>query len=181
MTDLRGLGYEVSLGFGINATGEAVGRSYRAQTVPTAGCPRHTCVAHPADPVSWIAGSMTDLGTLGGTFSEARAVNRNGDIAGGSNSDAFLVHSGKMSNLARARRWASMTSARSRALDAAALAPVSSRTSSGRSDEEDHLAAIRLARRRHESPGGVALPTTPGWPRSWVSRSTAPTSCWAGR
>ena len=28
-----------------------------------------------------------------------RAVNRNGDIVGGSNSDAFLVHSGKMSNL----------------------------------------------------------------------------------
>jgi uncharacterized membrane protein len=34
---------------------------------------------------------MTDLGTLGGTFSEARAVNRNGDIVGGSNSDAFLA------------------------------------------------------------------------------------------
>src|SRR2546423_6791534 len=79
MTDLGGLGYGVSLGFGINATGEAVGRSYLAQTVPTTGCPpRHTCVTHPADPFSWIAGSMTDLGTLGGTFSEARAVNRNG-------------------------------------------------------------------------------------------------------
>src|SRR5438034_3032852 len=92
MTDLEGVGYGVSLGFGINATGEAVGRPYLAQTVPTTGCPpRHTCVAHPADPFSWIAGSMTDLGTLGGTFGEARAVNRNGDIVGGSNSDAFLA------------------------------------------------------------------------------------------
>ena len=52
MTDLEGVGYGVSLGFGINATGEAVGRPYRAQTVPTTGCPRHTCVAHPADPFS---------------------------------------------------------------------------------------------------------------------------------
>jgi hypothetical protein len=44
------LGYGVSLGFGINATGEAVGRSYLAQAVPTTGCPpRHTCVAHPGD------------------------------------------------------------------------------------------------------------------------------------
>ena len=100
MTDLGGLGYGVSLGFGINAAGEAVGRSYLAQTVPTTGCPpRHTRLTHPADPLSWIVGSMTDLGTLGGTFSEARAVNRNGDIGGGSNSDAFLVPSGKMSNL----------------------------------------------------------------------------------
>lgn len=100
MTDLGGLDYGVSLGFGINTTGEAVGRSYLAQAVPTTGCPpRQTCVTHHADPFSWIAGSMTDLGTLGGTFSEARAVNRNGDIVGGSNSDAFLVHSGKMSNL----------------------------------------------------------------------------------
>jgi len=100
MTDLGGVGYGVSLGFGINAAGEAVGRSYLAQTVPTTGCPpRHTCVTHPADPFSWIVGSMTDLGTLGGTFSEARAVNRNGDIGGGSNSDAFPVHSGKLSNL----------------------------------------------------------------------------------
>ena len=75
MTDLGGLGYGVSLGLGINATGEAVGRSYLAQTVPTTGCPpRHTCVTHPADPFSWIAGSMTDLGTLGGTFSEARVA-----------------------------------------------------------------------------------------------------------
>lgn len=104
MTDLGGLGYGVRLGFGINATGEAVGRSYLAQAVPTTGCPpRNTCVAHPADPFSWIAGSMTGLGTLGGTFSEARAVNRNGDIVGGSNSDAFLVHSGKMSNLGPGR------------------------------------------------------------------------------
>ena len=133
MTDLRGLGYGVSLGFGINAAGEAVGRSYLAQTVPTTGCPpRHTCVTHPADPFSWIAGSMTDLVTLGGTFSEARAVNRNGDIVDGSNSDAFLVHSGELSNLGPGEALgiddfgeiAGSLDGQPHNVDAAALAPV---------------------------------------------------------
>ena len=107
MTDLGGLGYGVSLGFGINATGEAVGRSYLAQTVPTAGCPpRHTCVAHPADPFSWIAGSMTDLGTLGGTNSFAfYGINPPGLIVGSSNTTgdvathAFLWDKGTMTDL----------------------------------------------------------------------------------
>ncbi len=100
MTDLGSLGDGVTYGFGINATGEVVGRSYLAKTVPTTGCPpTHKCVTHPADPFSWIAGKMTDLGTLGGTFSEALAVNRTGDIVGISNGDAFLVHNGKMRDL----------------------------------------------------------------------------------
>jgi hypothetical protein len=108
---------------------------------------------------------MTDLGTLGGTFSEARAVHRNGDIVGGSNSDAFLVHSGKMSNRGPGEALGigdfgeiAGTWTASRTMSTPQPGPRSSRTSSGRSDEEDHLAAIRLARRRHESPGGVALP-----------------------
>src|SRR6266545_3492743 len=73
MTDLGGLGYGVSLGFGINATGEAVGRSYLAQTVPTAGCPpRHTCVAHPADPFSWIVGGSNSDAFLAQAQQDAR-------------------------------------------------------------------------------------------------------------
>src|SRR6266568_966550 len=66
MTDLGSLGLGVSRGFGINAAGEVVGRSYLAQSFPTTGCPpTHTCVTHPAEPFSWTAGTMTDLGTLG--------------------------------------------------------------------------------------------------------------------
>ena len=43
---------------------------------------------------------MTDLGTFNAmTMSEATAVNSTGDVVGGSNSDAFLVHNGKMTNL----------------------------------------------------------------------------------
>ena len=98
MTDLGSLGYGVSRGFGINAGGEVVGQSYTNKTV-TFPCGRHICTAHISHPFSWTAGKMTDLGTLGGISSQAAAVNRGGDIVGGSNGDAFLVHNGKMTDL----------------------------------------------------------------------------------
>jgi uncharacterized membrane protein len=98
MTGLGNLGGGVSLGFGINAGGEVVGRSYTKKTVEFK-CGAHTCPAAISHPFSWIAWTMTDLGTLGGTYSEARAVNRTGDVAGGCNGDVFLVHNGKMADL----------------------------------------------------------------------------------
>ena len=99
MTDLGNLGGGVSQGFGINASGEVVGRSY-LNKVFFFKCGRHTCHFTQNDPFSWIAGRMTDLGTFNAmTMSEANAVNSTGDVVGGSNSDAFLVHNGKMTNL----------------------------------------------------------------------------------
>ncbi len=98
MTDLGSLGYGVSRGFGISAAGEVVGQSYTNKTVQFP-CGRHICTAHISDPFSWISGKMTDLGSLGGIISEAGAVNRSGDVVGGSNGDAFLVHNGKLSDL----------------------------------------------------------------------------------
>jgi len=99
MTDLGNLGGGVSQGFGINASGEVVGRSY-LNKVFFFKCGRHTCRFTQNDPFSWIAGTMTDLGTFNAmTMSEATAVNSTGDVVGGSNSDAFLVHNGKMTNL----------------------------------------------------------------------------------
>jgi probable HAF family extracellular repeat protein len=99
MTDLGNLGEGVSLGFGINASGEVVGRSY-LNKVFFFPCGRHTCRFTQNDPFSWTAGTMTDLGTFNAmTMSEATAVNSTGDVVGGSNGDAFLVHNGKMTNL----------------------------------------------------------------------------------
>jgi probable HAF family extracellular repeat protein len=99
MTDLGSLGYGVSLGFGINASGEVVGRSY-LNKVFFFQCGRHTCRFTQNDPFSWAAGTMTDLGTFSPTnMSEATAVNTAGDVVGGSNSQAFLVHHGKMTSL----------------------------------------------------------------------------------
>ena len=52
-------------------------------------------------------GKMTDLGTLGGSSSEAVAINNNGDVAGWSDTtgdlgqDAFLYHDGVMTDLGR--------------------------------------------------------------------------------
>jgi len=100
MTDLGSLGYGVSRGFGINAGGEVVGQSYTNKTIEVA-CGRHICTEHIYHAFSWAAGKMTDLGALGGagSFSEAFAVNRAGDVAGGSGGDVFLVHDGKMTSL----------------------------------------------------------------------------------
>ena len=99
MTDLGSLGYGVSFGFGINASGEVVGRSY-LNKVFFFPCGRHTCRFTQNDPFSWAAGTMTDLGTFSATsMSEATAVNSTGDVVGGSNGQAFLVHNGKMTSL----------------------------------------------------------------------------------
>jgi probable HAF family extracellular repeat protein len=99
MTDLGNLGGGVSMGFGINSGGEAVGRSY-LNKVFFFKCGRHICHFTQNDPFSWSAGTMTDLGTLGAmSVSEATAVNSTGDVVGGSNGHAFLVHKGKMTDL----------------------------------------------------------------------------------
>jgi probable HAF family extracellular repeat protein len=98
MTDLGNLGYPVSRGFAINAGGEVAGQSYTTKTVQFP-CGRHICTARISHPFSWAGGTMTDLGTLGGIISQAFSVNSSGDIVGGSNGDAFLVHNGKMTDL----------------------------------------------------------------------------------
>ena len=83
----------MSLGFGINASGEVAGRSY-LDRVFFFKCGKHTCRFTHNDPFSWTAGAMTDLGTF--TLDNATAINDNGQIvASGSNAQgqeyAFLL------------------------------------------------------------------------------------------
>jgi probable HAF family extracellular repeat protein len=109
ITDLGTLGYNTTVAYGINANAQIVGRSYLQQTVPASGCPpRRTCLVHLFRGFLYNAGQITDLGTLGGAFSDARAVNSNGDVAGFSTlsgtslsapKDAFLYRNGHMTDL----------------------------------------------------------------------------------
>jgi probable HAF family extracellular repeat protein len=99
MTDLGSLGYGVSVGFAINSSGEVVGRSYLAKTF-TFTCGRHTCRFTQNDPFSWSADVISDLGTLNPrAMSEATGINNLGDVVGGSNGEAILVHNGALSDL----------------------------------------------------------------------------------
>lgn len=99
MTDLGNLGGGISLGFGINASGEVVGRSY-LDKVFFFRCGKHTCRFTQNDPFSWIVGTMTDPGTFSATaMSEATAVNRGGDVVGGFGGHALFVHNGTMTDL----------------------------------------------------------------------------------
>jgi uncharacterized membrane protein len=105
----------VSLGFGINASGEVVGRSY-LDKVFFFKCGKRTCRFTQNDPFSRTGGTMTDLGTFSATaISEATAVNRGGDVVGGSGGHALLVHDVTMTDLGLGEAAGINTSARSRA------------------------------------------------------------------
>ena len=58
---------------GINDSGQVVGRSYTSSSYPFA---THAFL--------YSNGVMTDLGTLGGTSSEAYGINAGGQVVGGS-------------------------------------------------------------------------------------------------
>lgn len=111
ITDLGSLGLGETTGSAINATGQVTGYSYLSTLVPTPACPpvygnnKKTCVEHPWHAFSYSNGKMTDLGTVGGgNFSVGSAINRSGQVAGGSStknggSDAFVWNGTKMIDL----------------------------------------------------------------------------------
>jgi probable HAF family extracellular repeat protein len=109
MTDLGSLGYGVSLGLAINATGQVTGYSY-SSTAFQVTCPPQKygqpkqCVEHPYHAFLYSNGTMTDLGTLGGHFSRGYAINASGAVAGTADTksgpgDSFLWNGKTMADI----------------------------------------------------------------------------------
>jgi probable HAF family extracellular repeat protein len=90
MQDLGTLGGTDSAAFSMNQRGQIAGWSFTNTTVnPSTGVPT-------LDPFLWENGKLLDLGTLGGTYGNANALNSQGhvtgtsNLAGDANWDAFL-------------------------------------------------------------------------------------------
>lgn len=100
MEDMGTLGGTDSAGFAINDRGQIAGWSFTNTTPnPSTGVPT-------LDPFLWENGKMLDLGTLGGTFGQAWALNNRGQVVGYSGlpgdsaNHAFLWdHTGGMQDL----------------------------------------------------------------------------------
>ena len=87
ITDLGSLGDGVTHGLAINASGQVTGDSVSSQLVQVPCPPRQyggqkKCFTHPDDAFEWSNGTMTDLGTLGGNFSQGVAINGSGEVVG---------------------------------------------------------------------------------------------------
>src|SRR6516164_10948731 len=112
VTDLGSLGYGVTDGVALSASGQVTGRSFNGATITLKTCcggcypggPHTPCKEHIYHAFVWGNGTMTDLGTLGGNFSAGDAINLSGEVVGSAQtsagiSDAFLWNGSKMIDL----------------------------------------------------------------------------------
>src|SRR5260370_21192075 len=107
ITDLGSLGDGVSDGLAVNATGQVTGYSYISATIPIT-CPRYStqkkCYTHPYHALLYGNGTITDLCTLGGNYSQGNAINRYGEVVGWADTktgsaDSFLWNGKTMTDL----------------------------------------------------------------------------------
>jgi probable HAF family extracellular repeat protein len=108
ITNLGNLGYpQLSEPAGINSAGQVTGESTTAATITiTCGPPKHrkTCTEHLIHGYLYSAGTLTNLGTLGGNSSAGAAINDSGTIAGYADlssgiEHAALFHGGTVTDL----------------------------------------------------------------------------------
>ena len=109
VTSLGSLGFGLSIPLAINATGEVTGYSYLSRQIQVT-CPPQKygqpkkCFENLYHAFSWSNGTMTDLGTLGGDFSEGLAINSSGEVVGWAQTkagigDPFLFNGRTMTDL----------------------------------------------------------------------------------
>jgi probable HAF family extracellular repeat protein len=108
VTNLGSLGGGNTQGLALNSNGQVTGYSYTGATITLntccSGCysgGSHTpCVEHIYHAFVWSNGTMTDLGTLGGNFSQGKAINLSGEVVGSADtktgSSSFLWNGTKM-------------------------------------------------------------------------------------
>lgn len=84
ITDLGSLGGGVTDATAINAAGQVTGFSNLAKQVqiPCYAGSHAKCLEQPHHAFLWTDGKMTDLGSLGGIFSQGNAINGSGQVAG---------------------------------------------------------------------------------------------------
>jgi probable HAF family extracellular repeat protein len=105
VTDLGNLGFQNTVAKAINNNGEVTGYSGTPKTVEGSCSLRfRPCPTHVTNAFLWSAGTMTNLGTLGGNYSQGTGINNLGEVVGSAQtksgiSEAFLFRGGKMTGI----------------------------------------------------------------------------------
>jgi probable HAF family extracellular repeat protein len=105
ITDLGNLGFQNTVARAINNNGQITGYSGTPKTVE-GGCSLRfrPCPTHVTNAFLWEAGTMSNLGTLGGNYSEGTGLNNLGEVVGKAQlksgvSEAFLFRNRKMTGI----------------------------------------------------------------------------------